>query len=97
MLSHYLTYWATIAQANLDPLPKITPDQDNVKNVLNAAFIIAGLLAVAFVAFGGLKYVLSNGDSNAVAQAKNTILYALIGLAVTILASVLVNFVLNWV
>lgn len=84
-----------VAQANFAPLPKVTPDGDNVKNVLNAAFIVAGLLSVAFVAFGGLKYTLSNGDSNGISSAKNTIMYALIGLAVTLSAAIIVNFVIG--
>ena len=89
-----LTY-IIFAQADLSPLPKVAPDGSNLKNVLNGAFIVAGFLSVAFVAFGGLKYTLSNGDSNGISTAKNTILYALIGLAITVTAATIVNFVIS--
>lgn len=80
---------------DLSPLPKVTPSGDNVQNVLNAVFVVAGLLAIAFVAFGGFQYTISNGDSNGIARAKNTILYALIGLVVTLMAAIIVNFVIG--
>ncbi len=82
-------------QVDLSPLPKVTPSGDNVQNVLNAAFVVAALLAIAFVAFGGFQYTISSGDSNGIARAKNTIIYALIGLAVTLSAAVIVNFVIG--
>ncbi len=82
-------------KVDLSPLPKVTPSGDNVQNVLNAAFIVAALLAIAFVAYGGFQYTISNGDSNGIMRAKNIILYALIGLAVTVSASVIVNFVIG--
>ena len=44
---------------------------------------------------GGLKYMTSQGDSANVASAKNTILYAVIGLVVVALAQVIVKFVLD--
>ena len=42
---------------------------------------------------GGLRYVISQGDANNVKQAKDTILYAIIGIVVAILAYAVVNFV----
>jgi hypothetical protein len=44
---------------------------------------------------GGIRYTVSNGDSAAVTSAKNTILYAVIGIVVAILAYALVNFVIT--
>jgi hypothetical protein len=44
---------------------------------------------------GGLKYITSQGDPNATATAKNTILYAAIGLVVVALAQVIVRFVIG--
>lgn len=54
-----------------------------------------GAVSVIVIMIGGLKYVLANGDSNAVSSAKNTILYALVGLVVALFAQVLVSFVLS--
>jgi hypothetical protein len=42
---------------------------------------------------GGLRYITSNGDAQGATSAKNTILYAIIGLIVAILAYAIINFV----
>lgn len=56
---------------------------------------IAGIAAVILIIIGGLMYVLSDGDANKVTTAKNTILYAAIGLVVVILAQAIILFVIN--
>jgi hypothetical protein len=53
---------------------------------------IAGIVAVAFVIYGGFQYVASQGQSERTARAQNTITDALIGLAVAILAVGIVSF-----
>jgi hypothetical protein len=45
--------------------------------------------------WGGLRYIMSGGDSKKITDAKNTILYAIIGLIIAVLAFAIVNFVLN--
>jgi hypothetical protein len=47
------------------------------------------------IIIGGLKYVTSNGDSNSISSAKNTIIYALIGIVVVAIAQSVVRFVLG--
>ena len=66
-----------------------------VKEVINILLFIAGTIAVLMVVIGGIRYVTSDGDSNRASQAKNTILYALIGLVVAISSYAIVNFVLG--
>ena len=56
---------------------------------------IIGIVSVFMVIFGGFRFVTSSGDPNAVSSARNTIMYALIGLAIATLAQVLVHFVLK--
>lgn len=51
-----------------------------IKTVLQLVFGALAVLSLIFVVIGGLKYTLSGGDSNAVASAKKTIMYAVIGL-----------------
>lgn len=63
--------------------------------IINIFSVIVGFAAVVMVIIGGLRYITSNGDSNSVNGAKNTILYAIIGLVVVALAQVIVQFVLN--
>jgi hypothetical protein len=45
-----------------------------IKNVINAILFLLGIIAVIMIIIGGLKYTTSNGDSNSIASAKNTIL-----------------------
>lgn len=66
-----------------------------VSLVINALIWAVGVLAVAFIIVGGVKYATSGGDEKKVASAKNTILYAVIGLVIALLASVIVNVVLR--
>lgn len=66
-----------------------------VAAAVNILSWIVGVAAVIMIIIGGFKYVTSNGDANGTSGAKNTILYAVIGLVVAALAQALVQFVLN--
>ena len=70
---------------------------DIAKDVVNIMFFIVGVMAVVMIIWGGIRYVLSAGNSAALTSAKNTIMYAVIGLIVAILAYTIVNFVINTV
>jgi hypothetical protein len=59
--------------------------------------VIVGVAAVIMIIIGGFRYITSSGDSASVNSAKNTILYAIIGLVIVALAQVIVRFVLNQV
>lgn len=61
--------------------------------VTNILLFIIGAIAVIMLIVGGIRYVLSSGDQTAVANAKNTILYAIIGIIVAFLAYAAVGFV----
>ena len=61
--------------------------------IVNVILFIVGAVAVIMIVIGGVRYTVSNGDSNAVTGAKNTIMYAIVGLVVAIIAYALVNFV----
>lgn len=63
--------------------------------IINILLYIIGAVAVIMIIVGGLRYVLSGGDSSSVSGAKNTILYAVVGLAIAILAYSIVNFVIT--
>lgn len=66
-----------------------------VRLIVNTLSLIVGIVAVIMIIIGGLKYITSSGDSNNVSSAKNTILYAIIGLVIVVLAQVIVRFVLS--
>jgi hypothetical protein len=63
------------------------------KGVTNALIFIVGAISVIMIVVGGLRYVISNGDSKQISAAKDTILYAVIGVVVAIAAFAIVNFV----
>lgn len=63
--------------------------------LLNGFLVLAGVVALTFVIYGGLKYIISGGDSSETEAAKSTILYAVIGIVVIGIAAVIVNFVAN--
>lgn len=65
------------------------------KQVTNTILYIVGIIAVIMLIIGGIKYVISGGDSKKVTDAKNTVLYAIIGLVIAFLAYAIVNFVIS--
>lgn len=66
-----------------------------VADVINILSIVVGAAAVIVIIIGGIRYVVSGGDSAGVQGAKNTILYAIVGLVVALFAQVIVRFVLD--
>ncbi len=65
--------------------------------VFEIALRIAGLVAVIFVVYGGVTYVISQGEPDKVAQAKGTIINALVGLLIATFAVAIVSFIGNQV
>ncbi len=70
-------------------------ETDVFTQIVNILLFIIGAIAVIMLVIGGIRYTTSNGDSNQVSAAKNTILYAIIGIIVAILAYAIVNFVIR--
>ena len=69
--------------------------QDIVTLIVNIFSVIVGIVAVIMIVVGGFKYITSGGDSGNITSAKNTIVYAIIGLVIVALAQFIVKFVLN--
>ena len=65
---------------------------DKVVNIFSA---VVGIIAVIMIIVGGLRFITSGGDSSRVGAAKTTIIYALVGLVVVVLAQLIVHFVIN--
>ncbi len=74
---------------------KLFGDDSVFKNITNAALFIIGAISVLMLIYGGIRYTISGGDSNAVTAAKNTILYAVVGIVVAIMAYAIVNYVIG--
>lgn len=62
--------------------------------IVNVFSAIVGIIAVIMIIVAGLKFITAGGDSSAVASARSTLLYAIIGLVVAVLAQVIAHFVI---
>lgn len=69
--------------------------EELIKTIINVISALVGAIAVIMVLIGGFKFVTAGGDSNAVSSAKNTIIYAIVGLIIVAFAQVIVRFVLQ--
>ncbi len=67
----------------------------NVNNVANAAFGIAGAVAVICIIIGGLLYSTAAGDPGKIQRGKNTIIYAAVGLIVVTIAFPVISYVIG--
>ncbi len=65
------------------------------QTITNVLLFLIGAVSVIMLIYGGIRYTVSGGDSNSVTAAKNTILYAVVGIVVAILAYAAVNFVIG--
>lgn len=68
---------------------------DIITFLINIAFVIAAILALVYLIWGGINWITSSGDSEAVGNARNKIIAAIIGLVVVILSYFVLNFVLS--
>lgn len=66
-----------------------------VQAVISTLLMAIGIISVIMIIIGGIRYTLSNGDASQIKSAKDTILYAVIGLVVALLAYAIVNFVVG--
>lgn len=90
---------ASLDASGADCAVSDTGAQDTVTRILtlviNIFSLVVGVAAVIMIIIGGLRYIISGGDSGNVTSAKNTILYAIIGLVVVALAQIIVKYVLT--
>jgi len=87
----------TILAQNIDltSLPNPTTDEGRLRVILTIVFSVTGSIALLVITIAGLRYVLSHGDPGLIAQSKNAIIYALIGLLLSIFALAIVTFVIG--
>lgn len=96
----YIRFGQTINSDNIN-LPNKVPTTDSgalslkIQAVLQIVFALMGAIAVLIIVIAGLQYVLSGGDPQKTGRAKDTVLYAAIGLVVAVMAFTIVTFVLG--
>lgn len=76
-------------------IPQVQANNTTLSNIMNLVYGLAGAIAVVYIVLGGIHYTTSAGDMNKVKKAKDTILYAVIGLVVVIAAFAITNFVVG--
>jgi Type IV secretion system pilin len=96
---------ANTGQTNLNPTHQPndcggpTSSDNTIYNILltvvNIFSVIVGIVAVVMIIYGGFRYITSGGESTNVSNAKNAILYAIIGLVIVALAQIIVRYVVN--
>lgn len=67
-------------------IPAVDVNNGTLTNVINTTYFVIGSITVLFVIIGGIRYMISAGDAGGIKRAKDTILYALIGLVLTVAA-----------
>jgi len=91
-----------IAQINLKAedigLPRVQANDQTLGNVVSGALIVIGGVSLLYLMIGAFRYVIAGGGGKKgadVAKAKDTILYAIIGMVISMLAFTIVQFVLG--
>lgn len=87
--------WLIFAATSIDLSPLPDSNDNIVTTIIQIVIGIVAAICLLFITIGGFRYILSQGDPQGVAKAKGTILYALIGLAIVIVAQALVTFVVG--
>ena len=90
-----LQFTETPSSANCTAGDATSKINNIVHTIINLLSAVVGIVAVVMIIVGGLRYITSGGNDTSVTSAKNTILYAIIGLVVVALAQTLVRFTLG--
>ena len=90
-----MTFLRLLAELDLSPLPRVGTNGSNsvIHDILTLFWMILGGISLVVITLSGLRFVLSRGDPQAVSKAKNSIIYAAVGLAIAISAATIVSFV----
>lgn len=85
-----------LEKIDFTPLPQpVATSSDPVKTVIQIVFGLLGAVAVVYVIIGGLGLITSNGNPQSLSKARNTIIFAAVGLLVAISAEAVVSFVVK--
>jgi hypothetical protein len=89
----------SLSSSNISPSNSCGTGQASVNNIVASVTklisYIVGAVAVLVIIFAGFKYITSGGNNEAINSARNMILYAIIGLAVAVLAQLIVHYAIN--
>ncbi|HSX00157.1 MAG TPA: pilin [Patescibacteria group bacterium] len=89
-MHHLITYFA---QSLTVPIPNPAANGAHIRTFINIFLGIAGAVALLVISIAAFRFTTSRGSPNTVAQARDSIIYAVVGLVVIMSAFVIVNFV----
>ncbi len=92
---HMLAFVAQIIDTT--GLPKTGADTSKLDTILNLVFSLAASIALLMIVISGFRYILAHGEPSATAQARNGLLYSIVGLVVIMTAFAIVTFVVKGV
>lgn len=84
-----------IQKSDVPSLPDGSLTSTSISSVLKMVFAISGAIAVLIITIAAFKYVISQGNPQETAKAKDAILYAVIGLVICVLGFTIVTFVIG--
>jgi uncharacterized membrane protein YidH (DUF202 family) len=76
-------------------IPKVDASDATFSKIVGGIFVVIGAFSVLYLILGALRYVNSDGQQGKIEQAKNSILYAVIGILVSVFAFAIVQFILG--
>lgn len=83
------------ATVHIPGLPQVAINDNALVIALNLTFTVVGAVSVLYIIIGAIRYAISNGNQADISQAKNTILFSVIGLVISISAFAIVQFVIR--
>lgn len=90
-------YYRSISECNVKRDESGGDLMSRANVIINVVLGVLGIITVAVIIVGGIRFTTSQGDATKAAKAKNTILFGVIGLIIALLAFAIVNFVLSGV
>lgn len=90
---HSWTYFFPKCDKGVPQIEKLTDFTAIAAWAVDTLIKVSGFVAFAFVVWGGMKYIIAQGEANAIAEAKNTVVQAIAGMIICIAASAIINFV----
>jgi type IV secretory pathway VirB2 component (pilin) len=90
-----MNFFAALKLIDKSNLPQTPANDSTLRTILTDTFIIIGAIAVLMIVIAGTRYVFARGNPEKITQAKNVILYSVIGLVLAALAASIVNVVID--
>ena len=74
-------------------LPETAPDAAKIASLVTYLSVVAAVISVMVIVIAGVQFVISSGEPGKVTKARTTILYAVVGLIVSLSATIIASFV----